>query len=118
MYRLVLALALATPALTAFASSGCNVTGKAYDNQGRPMQNAVVRLFDLQTRRPSAFASVGPDASFAFYGLNSVDYRVDLISPPTVVTGSRLPRRSIWGKSDTFACTDGQSANLDVHSVY
>ena len=118
MYRLVLALALATPALTAFAGGGCNVTGKAYDNQGRPMPNAVVRLFDLQMRRPTAFARVGPDASFAFFGMNPVDYRVDLISPPTVVTGSRLPTRSIWGKSDAFACAEGQSAYLDVHSVY
>ena len=115
MYRFALALALATSALTAFAAGGgCNVSGKAYDYDGRPLPNAVIRLIDLQTNQ-SAFVAVGPDASFAFHDLNPVAYRVDLLSPPTVVTGTMLPTRSIWG-SQTFACNAGQSAYQDIRA--
>jgi hypothetical protein len=119
MYRFALALALAAPTLTAFAAGGgCSVAGTAFDSDGRPMQNAVVRLFDVQARRPTAFVSVGPDASFVFHDLNPLEYRVDIIGPPTVVTGSRLPRRSIWGMSQSVVCSPGQAANLDVRSRY
>ena len=116
MYRFALALALATSALPAFAAGGgCNISGKAYDYDGRPLPNAVVRRIDLQTNQ-SAYAAVGPDASFAFHDLNAVEYRLDLLSPPTVVTGTMLPTRSIWGMSQAFACNAGQSAVQDVRA--
>jgi len=114
MYRFALALVLSTQAVAAFAA--CNVTGKAYDFGGRPMRDAVLRLTDLQTGQ-TAFRAADMNADFAFSsvdGGNGGPYRIDVLSHPTVVTGSRIPTRSILGQTAEFGCGGGQSAHQDV----
>jgi hypothetical protein len=115
MYRFALALVLSTQAVAAFAA--CSVTGKAYDVGGRPMHDAVVRLTDLQTGQ-TAFSAADMNADFAFSpvdGGNGGPYRIDVLGYPTVVTGSKIPTRSIIGKTAEFGCSNGQSAHQDVH---
>jgi hypothetical protein len=113
MYRLALALILTTPALA--LADTCSVSGNAYDMHGRPM-HVLVRLIDLQTQQ-SAFSATGPDAAFSFTAALPGDgpYRLDLISEPNRVTGSRIPTRSIVGMSYNFACR-GALAHQDVHA--
>jgi hypothetical protein len=112
MYRFALALVLSTQAATALAAGSCSVSGKAYDFHGKPLPDAVVRLIDLQTGQAS-FAAVDRDAGYTFSGLGGSSYRIDVLSPPTVVTGSLVPTRSILGMSDDFACSTGM-AHQDV----
>ena len=117
MYRFALALVLSTQAVAAFAAGGaCSVAGKAYDFGGRPMRDAVLRLTDLDTGQ-TAFRAADMNADFVFSGLNSDNsgrYRIDVLSEPTVVTGTKIPTRSILGMSGEFACSAGQSAHQDV----
>jgi len=111
MYRFALALVLSTP-LCAFAA--CNVSGTAYDSGGKPMPT-VVRLVDLQTQQ-AEFAATDAHAAFAFSGAGGGHYRLDVLSAPTVVTGTHFATRSILGMSDNFACCGGQLAHQDVRA--
>ena len=116
MYRFALALVLSTQAAAAFAAGSCSVAGTAYDADGRPLHRAVVRLTDLQTRQ-SQFAAADAKATFEFSGVAADDigrYRLDVLSSPTVVTGTRIPTRSILGMSPTFACGAGRATRQDV----
>ncbi len=112
MYRFVLALVLSSQAAAACAAGACSVSGKAYDVNGKPLPDAVVRLVDLQTGR-TMFQAVDPAAGYTFGGLGGSNYRIDVLSPPTVVTGTMLPTRSILGMSNAFACSAGM-AHQDV----
>jgi hypothetical protein len=114
MYRFALALVLSTQAVAAFGAGSCSVAGKAYDFSGRPMHDAVLRLTDTQTGQ-TAFSAANTNADFTFNGLNADNggrYRIDVLSPPTVVTGTLIPTRSILGMTGEFACS-GQ-AHQDV----
>ena len=115
MFRSILALILSTTCAFALADT-CSVAGTAYDSTGKPLR-AVVRLIDLQTQQ-SAFSATDAHAAFAFSsvlpGANGERYRLDVVSGPTVVTGSHIPTRSILGMSDSFACAAGQLAHQDV----
>ena len=44
---------------------------------------------------------------FAIDGAGDGPYRIDLLSHPGIVTGSRLPVRSIVGQSPVFTCGGG-----------
>ena len=112
MYRFALALVLSTQAAAALAAGSCSVSGKAFDFNGHPLPSAVVRLLDLQTGQ-SAFIAVDGSAGYTFSGLGGSNYRIDVLSPPTVVTGTLLPTRSILGMSNEFACSTGM-AHQDV----
>lgn len=116
MTRFALILVLCAPTLAAASADTCNVSGTAYDFGGRPLRNAVVRLTDTQTQR-AAFLVTDAQAGFAFADLApGAHYRVDLLSAPTVVTGTHLPTRSIVGKSSAFACITGNAARADVRA--
>ena len=117
MVRFALMLILATEAAGALAAgSACTIGGSALTLDGRPMPNAVVRLTDLQTGR-TAFATVDAHSAYEFVGIESADagrYRVDILSAPTIVTGSKIPTRSILGMSETFSCGAGLATRQDV----
>ena len=115
MIRFALILVLCAPALAAAASpDACSVSGTAYDFSGRPLRAAVVRLTDMQTQR-AAFLVTDARAGFAFADLApGAHYRVDLLSPPAVVTGTHLPTRSIVGMSPAFTCMAVSAARADV----
>ncbi|MBS0570992.1 MAG: carboxypeptidase regulatory-like domain-containing protein [Proteobacteria bacterium] len=116
MTRLSLILILAAFPLGALAQSTCSVSGTAYDFQGRPLKDAVVRLTDTRTRH-AAFLVTDARAGYAFADLApGAHYRVDLLSAPTVVTGTHLPTRSIVGMSSAVACSAGQLARADVRT--
>jgi hypothetical protein len=119
MIRFALVLALSLPAAGAFAApAGCSVSGTAYDAAGTRLDNAVVRLVDLDTRQ-AAFSAVDRHAMFAFDHVAAGDggrYRIDLVSAPVLVTGSHIPVRSVLGMSPQFACAAGQLAHQDVHA--
>ena len=117
MKRFALALILAAPAVSAFATDACSVTGIAYDAAGKPLRTAVVRLVDLQTQH-AAFSAADAHATFAFNDIVAADtgrYRLDVLGSPTKVTGSLIRTRSVVGTSSTFACGTGQLAHQDVH---
>lgn len=113
MYRLALALILSTPAFA--LADTCSVSGTAYDMHGRPA-HGLVRLIDLQTQQ-AAFSTTGANATFSFSAAlpGEGPYRLDLISEPNRVTGSRIPTRSIVGMSENFSCR-GALAHQDVHA--
>jgi hypothetical protein len=113
MYRFALSLVLAAPALA--CADSCNVSGTAYDMHGKPV-HGVVRLIDLQTQQ-SAFSATDANSGFSFSAALPGDgpYRLDLISEPNRVTGSRIPTRSIVGMSDRFGCR-GALAHQDVRA--
>jgi hypothetical protein len=116
MNRAIVVLTFSLSATGAFAADGCRVAGTAYDAAGRPLGSAVVRLLDLDTQQAS-FSAVDKHSAFSFDGVAPSDvgrYRVDLLSAPTVVTGTRIPTRSILGMSASFACGAGQVAQQDV----
>lgn len=114
MSRFVLSLVLGLYA--AGASAACNVAGTAFDASGQPMHDAVVRLVNLDTGL-TAFSAADTRAMFAFSGINgdSGRYRLDILGPATVVTGTMIPTRSIIGKSDAFVC-GGQAMRQDVRA--
>jgi hypothetical protein len=118
MFRLALVVVFSTQAFGALAATDdCRVAGTAYDAAGRPLRTAVVRLMDLQTRQ-AMFMTADAHATFAFDSLAPADvgrYRLDVLSEPTQVTGSRIPTRSVLGMSSSFACGAGQLAHQDVH---
>lgn len=113
MYRFALALVLFAPMFA--CADTCSVSGTAYDMHGKPVR-AVVRLIDLQTQQ-AVFSATDANASFSFTAALPGDgpYRLDLISEPNRVTGSRIPTRSIVGTSDSFGCR-GALAHHDVHA--
>lgn len=117
MNRFALVVLLAAPAFSGVAlADGCRVSGTVYDAEGRPLRSAVVRLFDFETRQ-SAFIAADAKAGFSFDSLAPADigrYRIDVLSAPTVVTGSRIPTRSVLGTTAAFACGSGQLARQDV----
>lgn len=111
MSRLVFAALLAASPLAAVAAD-CRVSGTAYDAAGKPMR-AVVRVIDVDSGR-SMFSTADANAGFALDVSGGGNYRLDLISAPTRVTGSHLPTRSILGMSPRFACGSG-AVQQDVH---
>lgn len=117
MTRFALVLLLSTPAFSAFAATdACSVAGTAYDSAGRPLRSAIVRLVDLQSRK-TAFSAADAHSGFSFSDVAAADtgrYRLDVLSAPTTVTGSRIPTRSVLGMSQSFACGAGQLARQDV----
>jgi hypothetical protein len=118
MLRQVLIALLATSAFAAQASADtCRINGTAYDYNGRPLPAAVVRLIDLQTQQ-TAYQAADASAGFAFVDLpadtSRQRYRLDLISPAVVVTGTHIPTRSVLGIAPGFACGAGQTARADV----
>ena len=118
MIRLVLAGLLATVALDAYASSDtCRVAGTAYDFSGRPLPAAVIRLIDTQSKQ-TAYRATNDDATFAFADLpadtSGQRYRLDVLSPAIMVTGTHIRTRSVLGIAPDFACGAGQSARADV----
>ncbi|MBS0557117.1 MAG: carboxypeptidase regulatory-like domain-containing protein [Proteobacteria bacterium] len=116
MIRLPLLLVLAASPLAVTAADTCTVAGTAYDFQGRPLPNAVVRLVDTRTQQ-ARFLATDEHAVFDFVGISAAaDYRVDVLSAPTRVTGTRIPTRSILGMSANFACGAGQLARQDVRA--
>lgn len=119
MYRFIVSLFLVAPAFTALATdSSCNVSGTAFDSAGKPM-DSVVRLVDLQNRSVR-FSTTNAKAGFAFDDLvpdtSGQRYRIDVLSPATIVTGSRIPVRSIVGIAPEFACAAGQTVRRDVRA--
>lgn len=77
----------------------CSVVGTAFDIAVNPMES-VVRLADRHTRT-ERFSASDAKAGFVFDNLvpdtSGQRYRIDVLSPPTVVSGSRIPVRSILG---------------------
>lgn len=114
MIRLAMILVLCVPAIA--AANTCSVSGTAYGYHGQPLRAAVVRLTDTHTQS-TAFLVTNASAGFAFADLApGTRYRVDLLSAPTAVTGSRLPTRSIVGMSPAFTCVAGNTARADVRA--
>lgn len=118
MSRLILIALLATLALDARAASDtCRISGTAYDYTGHPLPTAVIRLIDRQTRQ-TAYQATDANAAFAFADLpvdaSGQRYRLDVLSPPTLVTGALIPTRSVLGIAPAFACGAGQSVRADV----
>ena len=117
MIRLVLALLLATTALGAHASPDtCRVHGMAFDYTGRPFPGAVVRLIDRQSHR-IRYRATDARGAFAFDDLGANDggrdYRLDVLGPEIVVTGTHIRTRSIVGIAAPFTC-GSESARVDV----
>lgn len=110
MYRLAALLLPVCPLIAATdAGAACRIAGTAYDASGRPLRAGVVRLVDLDTQRET-FGAVDAQAGYAFDDIAPSDigrYRIDLLSAPTIVTGTRIPTRSIVGMSERFACGAG-----------
>jgi hypothetical protein len=114
MIRLSLILLLAASPIAAAASTSCSVAGTAYDYHGKPLPTAVVRLVDTRTQQ-ALFRAADAHAGFSFADIAAdADYRLDVLSTPTRVTGTRIPTRSILGMSDRFVCSAGQLAQQDV----
>jgi len=118
MIRLALITLLAALAFDAQAAPDtCRISGTAYDYTGHPLPAAVIRLIDRQTRR-TAYRAADAKAAFAFTGLpmdpSGRRYRLDVLSPATVVTGSHIPTRSVLGIAPAFACGAGQRVRADV----
>jgi hypothetical protein len=113
MNTVVLSAAITLLAVST-SSLACSVTGTAYTLRGKPLQGAVVRLVDLDSQM-QAFALTDMSANYSIdaSAISGQRVRVDLVSDPTVVTGTHLPTRSILGESDVFACAAG-SAHQDV----
>ena len=118
MIRPVLIALLATLALDAQAAADtCHISGTAYDYTGQPLPTAVIRLIDQQTHQ-TAYRAADASAAFAFADLpvdtSGQRYRLDVLSPATVVTGTHIPTRSVLGIAPAFACGAGQSVRADV----
>lgn len=105
MYRSVLALVLSASCAAA-AAQDCSVAGKAYGFDGRPLRATLVRLTNLETRQ-SSLGATDTNAEFRVSGAGGGQYRLDLLSPPTAVTGSHIPTRSVLGMTNDFSCRGG-----------
>lgn len=114
MMRTLTALALLTSAAAAQAAT-CSVAGTAYDAGGKPLRDAVVRLFNPDSGQAS-YAVTDASATYRLSADGAGDaFRVDVLSQPTVVTGTHIRTRSILAMSPVFACRG--SAQQDVHLV-
>jgi len=118
MIRLVLTALLATFALDAQASSDtCHIDGTAYDFSGRPLPAVVIRLIDRQTQQ-TVYRETDANATFAFADLpadaSGQRYRLDVLSPAVVVTGTHIRTRSVLGIAPDFACGAGRNTLADV----
>jgi hypothetical protein len=118
MIRLVLIALLAAVTFDAQAAPDtCLITGTAYDYSGKPLPNAVIRLIDQQTHQ-TAYRATDMNAMFSFADqlpdASGQRYRLDVLSPPTVVVGTLLPTRSVLGIAPSFVCEAGQSVRADV----
>jgi hypothetical protein len=72
-----------------------------------------VRLFNPDSGQAS-YALTDASATYRLSGNGMGDaFRVDVLSPPTVVTGTHIRTRSILGMSPVFACRG--NAQQDVH---
>lgn len=111
MSRLVFAVILAAAPLAAVAAE-CRVSGTVYNADGKPMR-AVVRLINVDSGR-AVFGTTDARAAFSLGASGSGDFRLDLISAPTLVTGSHLRTRSILGQSPRFACRRDAAVQQDV----
>jgi hypothetical protein len=105
MYRSILALVLFGSCAVA-AAQDCSVAGKAYDVDGRPLRATLVRLTNLETRQ-SSWGATDANADFRVSGAGGGQYRLDLLSPATAVTGSHIPTRSVLGMTGDFSCRGG-----------
>lgn len=98
------------------AASTCSISGTAYDAAGNPLRG-VVRLVDRHTHQ-AEFRQTDGRAGFTFANLTADSsggrYQLDVLSPPTVVTGTRIPTRSILGIAPRFVCAAGSTARADV----
>lgn len=113
-----LVAALACSVLIAAQAQACSVSGTAFTPHGKKMSWAVVRLIDLDAPNSAVYTTADENAAFSFNGASSGQrMRLDIISPPTVVTGSHVPTRSVMGQSETFSCANSQMMQ-DVHSEY
>jgi hypothetical protein len=116
MIRLLLAVLVATSAFGAHASPDtCRVHGMAFDYAGRPFPAAVVRLIDRQSHR-IRYRATDARGGFAFDDANDggADYRLDVLGPEIVVTGTHIRTRSILGIAAPFRCSGSESARVDV----
>ncbi|MEO7064295.1 MAG: carboxypeptidase-like regulatory domain-containing protein, partial [Dokdonella sp.] len=99
------------------SSDTCRVTGSAYDFSGRPLPGAVIRLHDRQTRQ-TTYRSTDAKAAFTFDSVpadaSGQRYRLDVLSPAVLVTGTHIPRRSVLGVAPAFVCNAGEMARMDV----
>jgi hypothetical protein len=111
MSRLVFAAILAVSPLVAVAAD-CRVSGTAYNIIGKPMR-AVVRLTNVDSGR-SVFGATDAKAAFSLDASGNGNFRLDLISAPTRVTGSHLRTRSILGQSPRFSCGRDVVVQQDV----
>ena len=116
MYRSVFALILSASVLSVFSATAvaqdCSVAGKAYDAGGRPLRASLVRLTNLDTRQ-SSVSPTDTNADFRVSASGGGQYRLDLLSPATAVTGSHIPTRSVLGMTADFSCRGG-SETQDV----
>ena len=105
----------ATLLLVCIAAPACEVTGTAFTLSGKPLNDAAVRLVDLDSQR-SLYGYSGSNAAFDIDadGSMSQRMRLDVLSPPTQVTGTHIRTRSIIGQSAEFSCGSGQ-IHQDVH---
>ncbi|MEP6484928.1 MAG: hypothetical protein ABJB01_10800 [Rudaea sp.] len=96
-------------------SQACSVSGQAFTLRGQPLHGATVRLVDLDSQS-QMFGTTDASAAFVIdTGSASAQHvRLDVLSEPTVVTGTRIPTRSIIGQSDAFACQSSRE-HQDVH---
>jgi hypothetical protein len=118
MIRIAVILILTMFVSDALAAGGCRVAGTAYDAGGRPLGSVVVRLLDVDSGQ-TQFSAADRHAAFSFEDVAPSDigrYRIDLLSAPTIVTGTRIPTRSILGMTANFACGAGQVAQQDVRA--
>ena len=111
MSRSIVALALLTAAGAAQADT-CSVAGTAYDPAGKPLRDAVVRLFNQETGQ-SSYSLTDANASYHLtIDTSGQTFRVDLLSHPTVVTGTHIATRSILGMSPSFACRGNERQDV------
>jgi hypothetical protein len=111
MSRLVFAAILAASPLAALAAD-CRVSGTVYNAVGKPMRG-VVRVVDVDSGR-AVFGATDAKAAYSLDVSGSGNYRLDLISAPTKVTGSHLRTRSILGQSPRFGCGRDSAVQQDV----
>jgi len=117
MKHFVLFLGLLLPMHAAFGTApDCRVTGVAFDASGKPLPG-IVRLVDRNTH-VTTYRETNDRAEFTFANLpadsSGSRYQIDLLSAPTVVTGTHIPTRSIVGRVPGFVCAAGQTARANI----
>ena len=116
--KAIVVAGLAASMFVAMGAQACSVSGTVFSPHGKKLPGAVVRLIDLDAPNSAVFATTDANATFAFSGAASGQrMRLDIISAPTVVTGSLVATRSIVGESETFSCSGAQMMQ-DVHAAF